>query len=188
MSAQTPANRPSRLIDPDDCVLLLVDMQEKLLPVISENERIVDNVVRLVRFCEILDIPVVLSEQIKLGRTVSQIQDLLPGHTALEKDSFDCLLNEPIRNALAETGRGTLVLTGIEAHICVLQTALHGLDAYRVQVVADAMSSRSQHNVHAAENRLLQAGATVTTTEMFIFEALQRAGTEAFKKAYVLVK
>jgi nicotinamidase-related amidase len=188
MSDHIPASRRSRLLNPDDCVFLLVDMQEKLLPVISENERVLDNIVRLAQFCSILNIPVVVSEQIKLGRTVSQIQEVLPDLEPLEKESFDCLLTPSISDALAKTGRKTLVLAGIEAHVCVLQTALHGLEDYQVHVVSDAASSRSQHNVKAAERRLLQAGAIVSTTEMFIFEALQRAGTEAFKKSYVLIK
>ena len=185
-SDRNPAN--SGLIQAEDCVLVIIDMQEKLLPVIAEREKVLSNIVKLIRFSRIMGLPVLVCEQNKLGPTVSEVQDELESYSPIPKDTFNCFGQDDFRAQLEQSGRKTLLLCGIEAHICVAQTSLTAGADYRVHTVGDATSSRTLENAQAATQRLLQSGVTVTTTEMCIFELLQRAGTEEFKQAYKLVK
>jgi nicotinamidase-related amidase len=176
------------LIRADDSILIIIDVQERLVPAVAEKDALVDNIRRLAAFSAIADIPVVLTEQGKLGPTMQSIRESLPQATTLEKIHFDCFASPGFPEKIAETGRTTLLLTGLEAHICVAQTALHALPKYKVHVVADAISSRSIRNRDIAIMRMAQAGATITTTEMLIYELLQRAGTDQFRAALSLVK
>lgn len=172
-----------------DCVLVLIDLQEKLLPVMTAQETVVQNTIRLVRFARIMDIPILACEQIKLGSTVEQISSQWPEVEPISKSTFDCFGAEAFLSRLRALNRQTLVIAGIEAHICVTQTGLSALrKGFVPHVVFDATSTRSEHNLPIARDRLMQSGATLTSTEMFIFECLQEAGTEAFKQAFALVK
>ena len=122
------------LVDREDCVLVVIDVQEKLMPVISGKERVIANTATLVRFCGICGIPVVFTEQKKLGPTVPEIKDLMRGFTAVEKLHFNCFLNDEFRDRVERLGRKTLIIAGAEAHICVAQTAIGappGLGAHR---------------------------------------------------------
>jgi len=112
----------------------------------------------------------------------------LPGITPIQKADFGCFGCAEFVEALEGLGRRTLVLTGIEAHICVLQTALGALPDYAVYVVADATSSRTPENRDLALQRMLQAGVTITSTEMVMYEVLRRAGTDEFRAVLQLVK
>jgi nicotinamidase-related amidase len=176
------------LIQAEDCALLIIDMQEKLLPVIAEREKVLSNIVKLVRFSRIMGIPTLVCEQNKLGPTVSEVQNELEAYDPIPKDTFNCFGTEAFGAQLEGLGRTTILVSGIEAHICVAQTSLTAPAGYRVHTVGDATSSRTLENAQAAAQRLLQAGVTVTTTEMCIFELLKRAGTEEFKQASKLVK
>lgn len=176
------------LLNRDDCVLVVIDAQERLLPVIWEKERVVDNTVKLVKFAGIIGMPVVVTEQAKLGATVQAVAEPLGGADAVEKITFDCFGCQPFAQRVADLGRGTLLLTGVEAHICVAQTGLSALAEHQVQVVSDAVSSRVEHNWRIALGRLEQAGAVITSTEMLIYELLRQAGTEEFKATLPLVK
>ena len=176
------------LLRREDAALLVIDVQERLLPVIAEGQGVVDNIVKLVRFSRIVGLPVILTEQLKLGETVEEIRAELPDLQPITKVEFSCLACEDFVEALSHLGRKTLILTGIEAHICVAQTALEALPDYEVHAVSDAMSSRSTHNREVALQRMRLAGVTVTSTEMLIFELLRRAATEEFRAALELVK
>ena len=176
------------LIAREDSVLVIIDVQKKLLPVIAGRESILENVVRLAKFARIIDLPTVLTEQENLGPTVPEAHDELPGLEPIRKITFDCFGHPPFTARLKELGRKTLILAGIEAHICVAQTALSGLGEYTVQVIGDAVGSRSPHNREIALQRLLHSGATVTSTEMAIYELLRRAGTEEFRQVLKLVR
>lgn len=176
------------LIRGDDAVLVVIDMQERLFPVMTDKAMLLENVVRLIRFSEILELPVVFTEQEKLGETLPQIRSLVRGFDAVRKIHFDCFGSEAFKNKVKKLDRSTLILTGIEAHICVVQTALHAADSYRVHVVGDAVSSRSLHNREIALQRMMQQGVTVTSTEMVIYELLGKAGTDTFRQALELVK
>ncbi len=176
------------LVPRDDCMLIIIDVQERLMPVISGKEGVAQNVIRLARFAGIAGIPVVITEQEKLGPTIPEVKRELAAVQPVLKVHFDCFSCKEFQDEVSRIGRRTLIITGVEAHICVLQTALHGLGGYDVHVVGDAVSSRDPDNRKAALERMRQRGATITTTEMFIYEILQKAGTEEFRAALPLVK
>ena len=171
--------------------LLVVDVQERLLPVIHENETVVRNIERLIRGAEILGVPVIVSEQYPkgLGPTVEPLLKLVKGASAAEKITFSCLRDPGLAERIRRTGRDTLLVCGIESHVCVLQTALDALkEGYKVQVAADAVSSRSPVNKQIALERLAGAGAVITCTESALFELLEKAGSEEFRQISRLVK
>jgi nicotinamidase-related amidase len=178
----------SGLIRGDDAVLIVIDMQERLFPVMTDKAKLLQNVVRLLRFSEIVELPVVFTEQEKIGDTLPQIRNLVRSFHPVRKIHFDCFSSEAFKKRVQKLDRSTLILAGIEAHICVAQTALHGADHYRVHVVGDALSSRSPQNREIAIQRMTQYGVTVTSTEMVIYELLGKAGTDTFRQALELVK
>jgi len=178
-----------RTLVAEDCVLVLIDLQEKLLPVMAGQEAVTQNAVRLVSFARIVDIPILACEQVKLGSTVEQISSQWEAVDPIAKSTFDCFGSDEFLSRLRELNRQTVVIAGIEAHICVTQTGLSALrKGFVPHVVLDATSARSEHNVSIARDRLLQSGATLTSTEMFIFECLKEAGTQAFKQTFPLIK
>jgi nicotinamidase-related amidase len=172
----------------DDAVLVVIDVQERLLPVMEGKEKLVENMVRLLRFARIIGLPVVVTEQQNLGATVPEVRDEVEDFRPIGKIEFDCFKRGEFVARLRELGRRTLVLTGIEAHVCVCQTALHALPDFNVHVIADAVSSRTADNHRIALERMRQSGVTVSSTEMAIFELLERAGTDEFREALKLVK
>jgi len=181
-------NQKQALLQRDQCLLVVIDAQERLMPVIQDHQAITGNLVRLARFAGIIDLPVLVTEQQKLGSTLPELAQHLPGLEPVSKITFDCFGCPDFVRALEHLGRDTLLLTGVESHICVAQTALSALGRFRVQVVSDAVGSRSPHNLQVALRRLEAAGAEITSTEMLIYELLGRAGTEEFKATLPLVK
>lgn len=181
---------PQRLLTDKECALVLVDVQEKLLPVISGKDDVLANCVRLAEFAGIADLPVIACRQQKLGEIVPPLAQALPDELeAIEKISFDCFGQPGFDAAVQTAGRKTLVICGIEAHICVAQTALSALaKGYGVHVIADAVGSRTKGNLDVALSRLTAAGVVISSTEMFIYEVLKKAGTDQFKQVLPLVK
>jgi len=178
----------SSLIEKEDAVLVIIDMQEKLFPVMVQKEDLASQVMKLVRFSKIVGLPVVMTEQEKLGPTLSDIKAELASVPAVPKLDFDCFGCESFVQRIQEMKRSTLILCGIEAHICVAQTALHAAATFDVHVVADAVASRSPENRRIALERMSHRGVTITSTEMVIYELLKRAGTQTFKEVLKLVK
>jgi nicotinamidase-related amidase len=176
------------IIERHECVLVVIDVQDKLMPSIADKESVLLNIVRLVRVCHLTGIPIVVTEQEKLGNTVAEIKNELSAETAVQKVHFNCFSCEDFAERVKKTGRKTLILAGVEAHICVTQTALHALPLYNVQIMSDAVSSRLMDNRNVALRRMRDAGATITSTEMFIYEILQKAGTDEFRFVLPLVK
>ena len=179
---------PPKLIDRADCVLVIIDAQEKLLPAIADKEKVIDNLVRLARFAGIVGLPVIVTEQEKLGPLVPALRELLSAADPVKKVHFDCFSCDDFSRRVEAMGRRTLILTGVEAHICVAQTALAVPPGYMVHVVADAISSRTPENKRIAIERMARAGSIITSTEMFIYEVLRKAGTDEFKAVLPLVK
>lgn len=175
------------IVDRQDSLLIIIDVQNKLMPVIAESENILQNIIRLIKVCNLTGVPVVVTEQEKLGNTVTEIKSRLSGK-AIQKIHFNCFSCEDFSEQVKNTGRKTLILTGVEAHICIAQTALAALPFYSVMVVSDAVSSRLTDNKNIALRRLRDAGAVITSTEMFIYEILQKAGTDEFRAILPLVK
>jgi isochorismate hydrolase len=172
----------------DDAILVIIDMQERLLPVIAGKERVVENVLRLVKFFRLIGVPILLTEQQNLGETTPEIRKELGDIQPLIKLEFDCFESPAFAERVRQRGRNTLIITGIEAHICVAQTALHALSDYAAHVVSDAVSSRSPHNWEVAVERMRHEGVTITSTEMVIYELLGKAGTDQFREALKLIK
>jgi isochorismate hydrolase len=178
----------SRILSTDDALLVIIDMQERLLPVIAGKEKVVENALKLIKFSHILGLPILLTEQQNLGETTPELREGLKDIEPIIKLEFDCFESRVFTDRLDQLKRNTLIIVGIEAHICVAQTALHALSHYKVQVVNDAVSSRSTHNWEVALQRMRQAGVIVTSTEMVIYELLGRAGTAEFRETLKLVK
>jgi nicotinamidase-related amidase len=175
----------------DDVALIAIDLQEKLIPSISQSERVIDRTARLLRFARELNIPVLWTEQYPrgLGPTVASIAEALTGCTPMEKTVFGCMGHPPFQKALDRLGRRQLLLTGIEGHICVMQTALGALsEHYEVFVVRDAIGSSTEDELKAGVDRMEKAGATIVTTQMAMFELLGEAGTPEFKRVRPLLK
>lgn len=178
----------AKLLRREDVVLAVIDVQERLLPAVADGDRVVANIVKLLRFAQIIDLPVILTEQQKLGATVEPIRAEIPGVEPISKMEFGCFACAGFAEAVEALGRSALVLAGIEAHICVAQTALAAIPDYAVHVVSDAISSRSPDDRDAALKRMMQSGATITSTEMVMYELLGRAGTDEFRAVLKLVK
>lgn len=179
------------LIERDRSCLLVIDVQERLLPSMSEAAAVVTNSSILIKAAKRLRVPVLLSEQYPkgLGRTVAALCTLLPEGPAVEKIEFSCAAAPGYLDRLRATGRDQMVLTGIEAHVCVLQTALQlRAFGYPVFVVADAISSRRPESVAFALARMREAAVVPVTAEMVFFEWLGRAGTPEFKELSVLIR
>lgn len=174
--------------------LVVVDIQARLAAVMdpADRERVVRQSAVLLRAAEMLDVPVVATEQYPkgLGPTESAVAQALPaGAPILEKTCFACSGAHGFLDTLKANDRGQVVLAGMETHICVTQTALDLLDrGYGVFVAADACCTRNPENHHNALDRLRQAGAVVTNAESVVFEWLRDAGHEHFKAISSLVK
>ena len=176
------------ITESSQCVLVVIDAQERLMPVIANNEAISKTIQDLVRFANIMEIPILVTEQEKLGPTLGEISGLIEDFQPISKISFSCFDCGEFAEALEKTGAGALIIAGVEAHICVCQTALDALRRFDVHVVADAVSSRTDFNLQTALARLRQEGATVTSKEMLFYEILKKAGTPQFKETLKLVK
>jgi nicotinamidase-related amidase len=177
------ARRP---LKPEECALAVIDIQEKLLPPIFEKERLVRNAQLLVRLADILQLPIIVSTQYQkgLGKTIDEIASLLPEVKSIDKLEFGCFGNGEYCSTVAGlANRNTLLLCGMESHICVMQTALGALNqGLNVHVAADAVSSRTELNWKIGLNRMQASGAVVSSTEMMVYELLGKSGTPAFKE------
>ena len=176
------------LITREDSVLVVIDVQDKMMPPVAEGQKVLDNVVRLLKFSQILHLPVILTEQNKLGGTLPEVLAARPDLKPIRKWEFGCFRCHEFVDQLRALDRSTLILAGVEAHICVAQTALQGVADYTVHVVSDATSSRDRDNWKVAIKRMRRAGAVITSTEMVMYELMGRAGTDEFREVLPLVK
>ena len=170
--------------------LLVIDVQERLMPVIFEKEKLFDNVNKLLRGAEILGLETLVTEQYPkgLGNTCKEIQ-LGENPNIVEKVCFSSMLSEPVSDWLKLSNVKSLIICGVESHICVLKSTLDALaQGYQVHVVADAVSSRTVENKQIALERMRQAGAFITSVEMILFMLLDQAGTDEFKAISKLIK
>lgn len=184
------ARRP---LEPDQCALLVIDIQEKLLPPIFQKEQLVQNSQLLIRAAGILKIPALVTTQYAkgLGGVVAEIASLLTGTEAIDKQLFSCFGSEAFCGLLKRLPgkRNTLLLCGMESHICVTQTALAALrEGYLVHVASDAISSRTKWNWKIGLARMRAAGAVISSTEMMIYELMRSSGSPAFKELLPFLK
>ncbi|HEX5435034.1 MAG TPA: hydrolase [Candidatus Angelobacter sp.] len=183
------ARRPLR---PEECTLAVIDIQEKLLPPIWEKERMVRNSQLLIRMAKEMKLPVLVSTQYAngLGHTIPEIASLLPNAQVVDKLEFGCFGNGDYCSAVGKLAdRNTLLLCGMETHICVMQTALGALNqGMNVHVAADAVSSRTELNWKLGLGRMQAAGAVISSTEMMLYELMGKSGTPMFKKMLKWIK
>ena len=166
-------------------------MQERLYPVMDRKEALLERCRILIRGLQILDIPLLCTEQYPrgLGPTLDELTSLLPVGQAIEKIHFSCWDEAAFRTRLEQSQKKTVILCGIEAHVCVLQTVTDLIAAdYTVVVVTDCISSRKPADMQVALQRMQAEGAWLSTSESILFELTRRAGTEEFKSISNLVK
>jgi nicotinamidase-related amidase len=186
-------NAASRILDRNSSALVIIDPQTKLMPAIFEAGRVTRNCVLLLRLGQILSIPAIVTTQYAkgLGPLVSDIACAAAGINPLDKTSFGCFGDEKFVAHLKEvaSGRDTLLVAGVESHVCVAQTVLAALNAgHTVHVARDATSSRTRENWEAGLHRMDRAGAVLSSTEMMIYELLGKSGTPEFKAMLPLLK
>lgn len=179
------------MLERSSTALLVIDYQEKLLPKINAGDAVTAQAIKLIRFAREMDLPLFWTEQYPkgLGPTVEAVAKELQGCAVFEKMSFGCMGDAAIAAAVKSANRRQLLLTGIETHVCVMQTALAALEqGYEVFIPRDAVGSRAEREYAAGLHRLDRAGVQLVTTEMALFELLREAGTPEFKKALPLIK
>lgn len=179
------------LMKADQSCLLVVDVQEGLVPAVADPQRVIDRCGVLMRAATRLGVPIIVSEQYPkgLGHTVAALRHHTPPGAVVEKVHFSCAADPVLRERIGVLGRGQVVVAGMEAHVCVLQTALDLAEqGYHVFVAADACSSRDPQNAAAAFERMRRNGVETVATEMVVFEWLHRAATPEFKKLMALIK
>jgi nicotinamidase-related amidase len=175
----------------EQTALVVIDVQGKLAQLMHDRHSLFDNLCRAVQGAQILDVPIVVTEQYPegLGPTISQVTELLPDFEAVSKTSFSCCGDGGFNETIAALHRRQLLLAGIETHICVQQTTLDLLQSgYEVHVIADAVSSRTRDNKQIGIEKMRDAGAVITCTEAALYELLGAAGATEFKRILELVK
>ena len=187
------AEMARRPLEAEQCALIVVDMQKKLLPPIWEKERLLRNVQLLIRLAGILKIPSIVTTQYAkgLGETVPDIAGLLPDTPSIDKLMFSCFGSDAFCSALKRLPgqRTTVLLCGMETHICVMQTALGALrEGYLVHVASDAVGSRTELNWRIGLERMRAAGAILSSAEMMLYELLRSSGAPAFKELLPYLK
>ncbi len=179
------------MLKKEDTVLIIVDVQGKLARMMFEREMLYDNLQKIIQGAKILNLPIIWMEQYPkgLGPTIPEIGDLLSDLQPIPKMSFSCCGEENFMTNLKKIDRKQILLTGIETHICVYQTAMELLNlGYEVQVISDAVSSRTKENKDIGLQKMADSGATISSVEMSLFELLRVAGTEEFKAISKILK
>ena len=175
----------------ENTVLLVVDIQEKLARVMPDRQVLLENLEKIIKGAQVLGIPILLTEQNPegLGPTIPEIAHLLPNIQPIRKLSFSCCGSDRFIQTLKAVSRKQVLIAGIETHVCVYQTAVDLLNLrYEVQVVADAVSSRTVENRYIGLEKIKHAGAALTSTETALFELLRVAEGAKFKELLKIVK
>jgi nicotinamidase-related amidase len=178
-------------LEAEKTTLIIIDMQERLFPVMHEKEKLLRSVMKLIRGAQVLEIPILFTEQYPkgLGPTLPEIKELVPDFRSVEKVSFNCCDEEVFCQALEALKRKQVLIAGIEAHICVYQTAVAlARTGYEVEVVSDCIASRELENKMVALFKMGVEGIKPTTMEMALFELLRVAQGDKFKQISNIVK
>ena len=181
----------TRLLKSIDSLLLVVDVQKKLAPAVHDIDLVVGNIQKLVKVATVLEVPVIYTEHCadKIGHTINDLSTLIPKENIVNKRYFSALSEKLIVQRLMELNRKQVIVTGTEAHVCVMQTVIDfkraGSEPY---VVADAISSRRQLNKIFAIERMRQLDISIVTTEMVFFEWMERGDSREFRELLPLFK
>ena len=179
------------LIKKEDAVLAVIDLQTKLLPAMANPEPLQETVVKLIKGIRVLGVPVLVTQQYTkgLGPTVPTVAEVLGSFSPIEKMTFSAMGEPDFARALAETNRKTVILIGIETHICVQQTALQmAEDGYNVYIIRDCVASRKEEDNLCSQQRMAAAGIVVTTYESVLYELMRGAKADGFKAISAIVK
>lgn len=179
------------MINADNLLILIVDIQEKLLKMLAED-KISDKAVKLLQAAEILGIPAVITEQYPkgLGKTPEKIRDQFrPGMVIFEKTSFGAMGEKGFRELIAGFKKAKILICGIETHVCVYQTAAELIqEGYKVEVIKDITASRSEFEFNTGLEKMKQLGIKVTSLEIALFELLRTSKHPKFKEIQGLIK
>jgi len=172
-------------------LLLIIDVQGRLAENVYQPAVLESNISKLIRACTILELPVLVTEQYPkgLGHTIDSLKELLPKSDPVEKLSFSCCGNDEFMSRLRSFKRNDILIAGIETHVCVYQTAVDLIEfGYNVHLVTDAVSSRTEENKQLGIRCIEKAGASLTSTEMAVFEIVHVAEGERFKAISKIIK
>ncbi|MCL2222228.1 MAG: hydrolase [Oscillospiraceae bacterium] len=182
------------MLKTENTLLLVVDFQERMMPVIHDSEALLERSAKFIKGCKLLGVTTLVTQQYTkgLGSTVPQISEALGEFEPFEKVAFSCYMDDGIKEKIdnhRKAGKSHILVTGVEAHICVQQTVLNLLDAdYNVYLIADCTGSRKTSDFDYARRRMAQAGAVVTTLESALFEMMLTAEHPGRKEISALVK
>ena len=175
----------------ENTVGLVIDMQEKLLPHMYNNEEVKNNSIKIIKGLKALDIPIIFTQQYTkgLGETIPEISEIVEEFSYIEKSAFSCYREKNFLDTLNSIGKKNVVIVGIESHVCVLQTALDLTDNnFNPIIVTNAIGSRKPEDKEVSIWRMRNSGSTMTTYESILFELCKKAGTDEFKSISKLVK
>ncbi len=174
-----------------EAVLVMVDFQGRLAEIVDRSELEATNAIRLVKGCQALGVPILATAQVpeKLGPILPELEEALENRSIIAKSSFSALREPDFQLALHKTSRKQVILTGIEAHVCVLQTGIDLLEAgYQVHVLSDGVFSRTHENHDLALKRLYECGATLSSLEIALFEMVRTSKHPEFRTISRLIK
>lgn len=179
------------MLQKEQTVFVLVDVQGKLAKIMQESEELHENLGKLIKGLQVLDVPIIWLEQYPdgLGPTSEDLATLLEGQEPIAKMTFSACGNEEFNNKIQETGRKQVLIAGIETHICVYMTAADLVkEGYEVEVVEDAVSSRTEANKRIGLEKMKGLGVAATCVETALYEMIGEAGTDEFKKVLKIIK
>jgi nicotinamidase-related amidase len=179
------------LLSADNTGVVLLDVQEKLMPVMGRKETVTENILRLLHLSGLYNLPVIQTEQYPkwLGSTLPEIKEVLTSYDPIEKLHFNCCDVDTFNSRLESEDLKSIILMGVETHICILMTCISLLEkGYKIHVPQDAVDSRTDENWRVGLELMRGAGALITSTESVIYQILKKAGTKEFKEMLKKVK
>ena len=191
LNCELRMKKHERILRREKSALLIIDIQERILPVIFEYERVVQNSIKLIKGFKTLGLPVYFTEQYPkgLGPTSSALKEALEDLKAVEKMSFSCSGAGDLFKTLIDKNISQVIVCGVESHVCVQQTVLDLIEnGFQVNIAADAVSSRRKFDYEIALERMRANKAEITTSESILFELLNVCGTNEFKEIIKIVK
>lgn len=177
------------MLDRKESVLVVIDIQGNLYLAMDDREFLLANTIKLVRGIQVLEIPVILTEQVKIGATVPELAAILNDVKPILKNSFSCCGDKRFMEELRALGKKQVLVCGIEAHVCAYQTCIDLMAlGFEVYVVADAVSSRTARNREIGIQKLVNSGVILTSVEMALFELLKSADDPKAKELFTIIK